>query len=153
LAKNIKTGGWVPDGFKRARERAEAAFAEIAGGATFDDVLRERGEFYANDETKGRMGSKPLNQLRQAVHENEFTDLLMGYSIGYHLFYDAEPGTVVGPLRGPDGYYIARVNARTPARDAPSIDDPRTRELVKQDYISYRFLQWSNEVLGNTTVE
>ena len=62
-------------------------------------------------------------------------------------------GKVVGPLPGPDAYWVIRVNARTPSRAAPSVSDARTRELVKQDYVAYRFLQWANDVVAKAKVE
>jgi hypothetical protein len=153
LARDIRTGAWTPDGFEAARVRAEAALKEIEGGLSFDKALDKFGEFYQTDEAKGRHGPKPLNQLRQAMRENEFTDVILGYSLGFHLFYDAPEGQVVGPLRGTDAYYLARVNSRTPAKQTVSIAESRTRELVKQDYVTYRFLQWANDVLTRTKVE
>ncbi|MEM7202348.1 MAG: hypothetical protein AAF628_18905 [Planctomycetota bacterium] len=153
LARDVKTGAWQPDGFPKAKARAEAVWQEIENGGSFDDLLKEKGEFYANDESKGRLGYKSLNQLRQSLHENEFTDLLQGFSLGYHLFYDAEPGRIAGPMRGASGYYIARVNARTPARGTTSVEDARTRELVKQDFVTWRFLQWANEVVARAEIQ
>jgi hypothetical protein len=153
LGRDVQTGAWVPDGMTKARERAEAAMKAIQGGANFDDVLTQQGEFYAQDKERGRLGSKSLNQLRQTLRESEFTDLLMGYSVSNYLYYDAEVGRVFGPLKGPEGYYIARINSRTPAHSTVSVAEERTRELVKQDYASYRFLQWSNEILGRTSVK
>lgn len=153
LGKDVKTGAWLPDGMAGAEKRAAEALAAIEGGAAFDEVLAERGEFYVTEEHKGRLGSKSLNQLRQSLRETEFTDVLYGYSVGNYLFYDAEPGAIVGPLRGPEGYYVARVNARTPARGAVSVEDARQRELIKQDYVTHRFVQWSNDVLAKAVIE
>lgn len=153
MGRDVKTGAWLADGMDGAKQRATEAYEAIKGGASFDDVLDKRGEFYVTEEHKGRLGSKSLNQLRQALRENEFSDVLLGYSVGTHLFYNAEPGTIVGPLRGPEAYYVARVNARTPARGTVSVEDTRQRELVKQDYVTYRFLEWSNDVLANATIE
>lgn len=153
MARDVKTGAWLPDGFDRAEKKCIAALEQIRSGKSFDEVLDEQGEYYATDESKGRLGAKSLNQLRQSLRESEFTDLLMGYSLGYYLFYDAEVGKVHGPLRGAEGYFLARVNARTPATGPVDISDERTRELVKQDYVSYRFLLWANEVLSRTVVE
>lgn len=153
LGKDIKTSGWVPDGMERAKARAQAIFDEIKKGAPFDRTLESKGEFYQTDTEKGRLGSKSLNQLRQSLRESEFTDLLQGYSVGNYLFYEAEVGKVVGPLRGPEGYYIARVTARNPARSTPSIAEPRTRELVKQDYVTTRFLAWANEAMAKAKIE
>ena len=153
MARDLKTGGWVPGGLDAARLRAEAAMKAIEGGADFDEVLREQGEFYATDKEKGRLGSKSLNQIRQGLRESEFTDLLMGYSVASHLFYDAAPGTVVGPLRGPDAWYVARVNSRVPVRANVNLSEERTKELARQDYVNWRFLKWSNEVVGRSTIE
>lgn len=151
--RDVKTGAWAPNGMVEAEQRARDAMKAIEGGAKFDDVLRERGEYYATDKEKGRLGSKPLNQLRQALRESEFTDLLHGYSLGNRLFYDVQPGEVIGPVRGTDAWFIARVNSRTPPRQQVSIADERTRELVKQDYVNHRFLEWANEVIDRAKFE
>ncbi|MCC6672477.1 MAG: hypothetical protein IT458_15540 [Planctomycetes bacterium] len=153
MAKDVKTDAWVPFGMQEARKRAQDAFDAIANGASFDQILEQRGEFFANDQEKGRLSGKAMNQLRQSLRENEFTDLLMGYSLGTYLFFDAEVGKVMGPLRGAMGYYVARVNARTPAKGPVQVSDSRTRELVKQDYVTYRFLKYANEVMGRATIE
>ncbi len=148
-ARNPKTGAWEPDGLIKAKDRCEAAFAAIEKKEkTFDDVLNAHTEFFANDEKRGRLGFLPLNQLKQQLRENEFTQLHDGFSITHHLFFDAEVGTIVGPIAGPDGYFIARVNARTPARRKIDVNNEKERELVREDYIGYRFFQWANEVIG-----
>lgn len=152
-ARDLKTGAWQPDGMAKARERAAAAFKKIDEGASFDDVQAQLGEYYATDQDKGRFNAKPYNQLRQVMRENEFTDLLIGFSAANYAYYDAPVGKVVGPLPGPDAYWVIRVNSRTPSRAAPSVTDTRTRELVKQDYIAWQFLQWANEVVAKAKVE
>ncbi len=153
LGRDIKTSGWVPFGMEEARKRCEEAFAAIKAGESFDKILETKAEFYSNDNEKGRLGSKSLNQLRQSLRESEFADLLQGYALGNWLFYDAEVGKVHGPLRGPDAWYIARINSRTPARSGVSVQDARTRELVKQDYVTTRFLQWANEVMAKAKID
>jgi hypothetical protein len=152
LARDSQTGAWITDGHAKAEERAKAVMTAIEGGLGFDDALTQKGEYYANDKERGRLGAKSLNQLRQQIRETEFTDLLNGYSIGHFLFYEAEPQKVYGPLHGPEGWFIARVNARTPARTQVTVDNDRTRELVKQDYVSYRFMQWANEVVAKSDI-
>ncbi len=152
-ARDLKTGAWLPDGMAKAREHAAAALEAIKNGATFDAVHGERGEYYTTDTDKGRFNAKPYNQLRQSMRENEFTDVLIGMSVAHYAYYDAPLGKVVGPLPGSDAYWLIRVNARTPSRAAPSISDTRTRELVKQDYVAYRFMQWANEVVAKAKIE
>lgn len=150
-ARNPRTGAWEPDGMVAAKQRCEAAFAAIEGkDKSFDDLLNSHSEFFSNDEKRGRLGFLPLNQLKQQLRENEFTTLHDGFSISDHLFFDAEVGTIVGPIAGPDGYFIARINSRTPARRKIDVTSEKERELVREDYISHRFFDWANEVIGRS---
>lgn len=154
VGKDPTTLAWLPDGMKEAGERAEAAFDKLAKGEiTFEDLQEEYGEFSPTSEDRGVLGYKPLNQVRQILRETEFTDLLRGYAVANALFYDAEVGKTVGPLRGPDAYYIARVNLRTPPYRTVNVDDSQQRELLEQDYVNWRFLQWANDLLGKAVIK
>ena len=73
---------------------------------------------------------------------------MVGYSVAMDLFYNGEVGTVVGPLRGPDAYFIARINAKVPPSSDPNVKDERVRELVRQDYVQSRFMDWASEVVS-----
>ncbi|MBL8723851.1 MAG: hypothetical protein JNK49_07375 [Planctomycetes bacterium] len=147
--RNPKTGAWEPDGMEQAKARADAVFAALANKElTFDDALNTKAEFFANDEKRGRLGFLPLNQLKQQLRENEYTQLHDGFSISNHLFFEAEVGKTFGPIAGPDGYFIARVNARTPARRKIDVKNPKERELVQEDYLNHRFFVWASEVIG-----
>jgi hypothetical protein len=153
-ARHPKTGAWEPDGMSRAKARCEAVFAALEKKElTFDDALNKHGEFFANDEKRGRLGFLPLNQVKQQLRENEFTQLLDGFSVANHLFFDAEVGMTVGPIQGPDGWLIARVNARTPARRKVDVKNERERELVREDYINHRFFTWAGEIIAKAKVE
>lgn len=153
-ARNPKTGAWEPDGMAGAKARAEAAFAALERkDVTFDQMLDKHAEFFSNDEKRGRLGMLPLNQLRQQLRENEFTQLLDGTSIGDYLFYDAEVGKTVGPIQSPDGWVIARVNSRTPARKQIDVKIERERQLVQEDYVTCRFFEWAAEVVGKAKFE
>ena len=152
LARDLQTAGWLPNGLEEAEKRAMAVMKRLEAGESFDELLTSEGEFFSNDKERGRLGSKTLNQLRQSMRENEFLDLLRGFSLGDYLFYEAPVGKVVGPLEGPDGYFLARVSNRLPARQKPNISQPRTRELVEQDFVNRRFLEWANEVMARTEI-
>ncbi|MCA8947901.1 MAG: hypothetical protein KDE27_00265 [Planctomycetes bacterium] len=148
-ARDPKTGAWQPDGMAKAKERADAVFAKLAAkDISFDDALMESGEFFANDEKRGRLGFLPLNQLKQQLRESEYTQLLDGFSVSHFLFFEAEVGKTHGPIAGPDGYFIARINSRTPPRRKIDVKSEKERELVTEDYINYRFFQWANDVIG-----
>lgn len=152
-ARDLQSGAWVAGGMAAARQRAEAAFARLEKGeVTFDELRDELGEYFALDETKGRLGFKPLNQIRQHIRESEFTDLLQGLAVSDYLFFEAPVGKAIGPLQGTDCYYIARVNSRTPARRKIDVSVDRDRTLVREDYINTRFLQWANEVLSEADI-
>ncbi|HEB53877.1 MAG TPA: hypothetical protein ENI87_11550 [bacterium] len=152
--RNQITGAWEPDGMAKAMERAQAVFAKLEKGElTFDEALDQHTEYFANDEKRGLLGMLPLNQLRQQLRENEFTQLLDGFSIADYLFFDAEVGKTIGPIEGPEAVLICRVNSRTPARRRIDVKQERERELVREDYITYRFLQWANEVVARTKFE
>ncbi|MCR9247749.1 MAG: hypothetical protein NXI31_22200 [bacterium] len=148
-ARDVRTGAWQPDGMAQAKKRAEALFAKLAAEEiTFDEALNQHGEFFANDEKRGRLGFLPLNQLKQQLRESEYTRLLDGFSATHFLFFDAEVGKTHGPIQGADGYFIARINSRTPPRRKIDVKVEKERELVTEDYITQRFFEWANGVIG-----
>ena len=154
LARSQRTGAWTPGGMEEAKKRCEEVFAKLESGeVTFDQALEKHTEFFANDEKRGVLGLLPLNQLRQQLRENEFTQLLDGFSIAEHLFFDAEVGKTIGPIQGPETWMICRVNSRTPPRRKISVKVERERELVLEDYITYRFLEWANGVIAKAKFE
>ena len=154
LGRDQRSGAWVPNGMAEAKKRADTALATIKGGdKTFDQVLESRGEYYPQDKERGRLGGKSFNELRRSLRESEYADLLQGFSLGYFIFYDAPVGKVLGPVKGPDAWYLVRVNARAPAKQPVSVKDQRTRDLVKQDFLTYRFLEWSKDVLAKTKLK
>ncbi len=154
MAKDPKTGAWQPDGMDQAKARCEAAFAAMEKGTlTFDQTLTRHTEFYQNDEKKGRLGLLPLNQVKQQLRESEFTQLLDGFSLADYLFFEAPLGKTVGPLPGPDGWFLARVNTRTPARKKIDVKNERERQLVREDYVNRRFFDWANEVLAHVKLD
>jgi len=152
--RSQRTGAWTPGGMEEAKTRCDEVFAKLESGElTFDKALEQHTEFFANDEKRGVLGMLPLNQLRQQLRENEFTQLLDGYSIAEHLFFEAEVGKTLGPIQGPESWLICRVNSRTPARRKISVKVERERELVREDYITYRFLEWANGVIAKAKFE
>jgi hypothetical protein len=153
-ARNPKTGAWEPGGMDAAKQRCEAVFAALEKKEmTFDQALDKHTEFFSNDDKRGRFGMLPLNQLRQQLRESEFTQLLDGFSLAEHLFFDAEVGKTVGPIAGADGWFIVRVNARSPARRKIDVKVERERELVREDYVTCRFFEWASGVIARAKFE
>lgn len=153
-ARNPKTGAWEPDGMQKAKERCEAVFAALEKKEmTFDQAVEKHTEFFTNDEKRGKLGMLPLNQLRQQMRESEFTQLLDGFSLAEFLFFEAAVGKTIGPIASADGWFIARVNTRTPARRKIDVTNSRERDLVKEDYVTTRFFQWAAGVIARTKFE
>ena len=153
-ARSPKTGAWEPDGMTGAKARCEAMFARLEKKEmTFDQALDKHTEFFSNDEKRGRLGMLPLNQLKQQLRESEFTQLLDGFSLAEFLFFDAEVGKTIGPIAGADGWFIVRVNTRTPARRKIDVKVERERELVREDFVTVRFFEWAAGVIGKAKFE
>lgn len=153
-ARNPKTGAWEPDGMTAAKARCDAVFAALEKKEmTFDQALDKHTEFFSNDDKRGRLGLLPLNQLKQQLRESEFTQLLDGFSLAEYLFFEAEVGKTIGPIAGADGWFIVRVNTRTPARRKIDVKVERERELVREDYVTVRFFDWAKGVIGRAKFE
>ena len=45
-----------------------------------------------------------------------------------------------------------RVNARTPARKKMDVTNERERELVREDFLNHRFMDWANDVIEKAKV-
>jgi len=154
MGKDSRSGAWQPNGMIGARERAAKVLADIkAGTLTFDKALEAKGEYYLQDKERGRLGGKSYNELRRSLRESEYSDMLTGFSLGYYVFYTADVGKVLGPVKGTEAWYLVRVNSRAPAKKPVSVKDQRTRDLVKQDYLVHRFLEWSRQVLDKAKLK
>ena len=147
------------DPFAEAGERARAAAAELAGGASFEEVLEKFSDYpeaWPNaaqgmpQPRRGRLEPLTRNMLRSDfLGESEYLDFLYGRSIGDHLFFEAETGVVYGPVRGPAGWYLYRL-VRRDTSDARPLDlegNERHRYLVSDDYLTQRFLGFVAEAL------
>lgn len=154
LARDPQTFAWRPDGMAAAKARCEAVFKALENKEmTFDEALKDKGEYVVNDEKHGHLGFLPLNQVKQQLRENEFSQLLDGFSVANYLFFDAPVGKTVGPIQGADSWFIARVNSRTPAKKRMDVKTERDRDLVKEDFLNERFMAWANEVIARAKVE
>jgi hypothetical protein len=119
----------------------------------FDTAIKTFGKFKPGDTDQGVLGLKSFNELRQKLGESEYMDFVNGYSIAGVLLNQATEGSVIGPLRCNDGYVIAKLVHRVPPGGAVSIEDEKTRDLVKQDFITSRFLRWAGEVAQSLDIK
>lgn len=149
--------------FQEAEKRAHEVFAELRGGAEWDAVLEENSGFIDPPDNpqgpptpkprKGRFGMQGKNPLKNFLGETQFNSFLQGYSVGDIIFHEMEPGDVFGPIQGPYGYYIVWCKGRTQGYKAVDIQDENKRELVLQDYMDKRFLDWANDAVEKASIE
>ncbi len=152
-AMSNATGKWIPGGFEKAMSLGRRIMDDLAAGKLgFEEAMKRYSEWPPEQKHQGRLSSKSFNELRGELRETDYTDFVHGFSIGAIFFYDIEVGSIAGPFRGQDGVYIGRVNSRQPPTGTVSIDDKNMRDLVKQDYLSTRFLKWANEVASRIEI-
>ncbi|HET6203527.1 MAG TPA: hypothetical protein VFI25_12075 [Planctomycetota bacterium] len=155
-----------PDAFDRARSRAEEVVARLREGAPFEELIDRYSEFFdppapraghqapaAPRPNRGRFGPQSKGELKQLLGESEFDEIVRGYSIAEILFHDAPVGEAIGPIRGPLGYYVGRVIARHPVDRPIDLSNENGRNLVREDFVARRFLEWSNDVVARSTIE
>lgn len=168
-ARDSRTGLMPRDGdpFGAAAQRAEAVRAKLAAGAEWGAVLMEHSELpdtYASaaggvpQPRRGRFGAIERNLLRQYLGEDEYLEFATGVAVADHIFFEAEPGVVYGPVRGALGWMFYRVNGRRPPtrdmflQEVPGQADAgvveRHRYQVGDDLLSVRFRAFVNEVMG-----
>jgi hypothetical protein len=143
------TGTWRENGWARAKVEAEAAMDAIQKGMSFPEAMKTFGKYKPGDTDGGNLGPKSFNELRQKLGESEYLDFVNGYSIAQILLNETQEGQVIGPVRANEGYIIAKLVSRVPPGGVVSVEDEKTRELIKQDYISTRFLKWAGEVAAS----
>jgi hypothetical protein len=102
---------------------------------------------------KGRFGPHYRNDLISYVGESSYTEWLTGQCITDRIFHDQEPGTVAGPFRGPLGWYLTRVKGRTPPARPLDLSDPKSMQLLKDDYLRYAFIQYSKEAVAQAEIK
>jgi hypothetical protein len=102
---------------------------------------------------KGRFGPRYRNDLIGFVGESTYTNWITGTSITDHLFFDQGEGTIAGPFRGPQGYYLTRVNKRTGPTRPLNLAEPKHLQLLKDDYLRVAFTDYAKEAVAQADVK
>jgi hypothetical protein len=159
-AYDFKMNAFREGGWDEAAKRAVACVQELSGGAPWDATLEKYSEWYEPpipksnaasaqqfSKNKGRFGLKNRNELLQQLGESDWSLFLNGNTVTDYIFFELEIGVPSQPLRGPHGWYIARVKSRVPAPTRISIEPSGQRPLVEQDYVTTRFNAFCQEEL------
>lgn len=102
---------------------------------------------------RGRFGLRYRNDLQGFVGETPFTHWVTGTSITDYVFADQAENTVAGPFRGPQGYYITRVQRRTPPTRPLNLGDAKHVDLLKDDYVRTSFVAYCQEARKSADVK
>jgi hypothetical protein len=159
-AYDFQVSAFKENGWEEAGQRAVACVKELAAGAPWEEMVDKYSEWYeppvakstaasaaSFSKNKGRFGLKNRNELLQQLGESDWSLFLNGYTVTDYIFFELEPGIPSQPLRGPNGYYIARVTRRTPPSSHINIEPTGQRPLVEQDYLATRFNAFCQEQL------
>jgi hypothetical protein len=88
------------------------------------------------------------NPLRQFLGENDFTDFLIGTSVADHLFFEAEPEAIYGPVEGVYGFYLYKLQTRSePTQQVDWRNNERHGYFVRDDYLNEKFLEYVTAAL------
>jgi len=102
---------------------------------------------------RGRFGLRYRNDLQGFVGETPFSHWVTGASVTDYVFADQAENTVAGPFRGPQGYYITRVQRRTPPTRPLNLGDPKHVDLLKDDYVRTSFIPYAQEARKSADVK
>jgi hypothetical protein len=168
-AYDFRLAEWKQNGWEEGAKRATEVARRLSEGESWDVLLEEYSDYWdppipqsqqaqaaqnaQNRRNQGRFGLRNRNALMPLVDENEYLVFLNGSSVADAIFFDQEAGTIGGPYRGAFGYYITKVNGRTPAAKSFSLDVPTQRESIEQDYLQVRFIQFAEEAMANADIQ
>jgi len=102
---------------------------------------------------KGRFGMRYRNDLEMVMLENKYRHWVNGFSATDAVFFDTPEGQVSGPFKCTMGFYVARVNKRTGPSRGLNFGDPRHVELVRDDYLKYELVSYTQKAIQNATIK
>lgn len=102
---------------------------------------------------RGRFGLRYRNDLQGFVGETPYSHWVTGNSITDYAFFDQAEGAIAGPFKGPQGYYLTRVQHRTPPTRPLNLGDPKHVDLLKDDYLRVAFVDYAKEAVKKADVK
>jgi hypothetical protein len=102
---------------------------------------------------RGRLGERYRNDLQGYLSETFYTHWVTGRSLTDTAFFDVPEGVVKGPFKGPQGYYLLRVNKRKPPTYPLNLSEPKKVQLLKDDYLRQAFVEYSREAVEKADIK
>jgi hypothetical protein len=145
---------WAHEAPPQGDERRDFATATAAAEQTLAhlraDVLPKDLPPGVRHERAGSARPEPLNPLQKRLREGDYTTLLRRGVAA--TWFAAKEGELVGPTRGTEAVYVARVHRRVEQDTKVDVRDARVRELLTQVLREERFRAWVDEVLARAIV-
>jgi hypothetical protein len=160
-AFDFENNRWKEDGWKLAEEEALQVVDALAAaeGKNWDELLEAHSDFWdppaptqasmqqaPRKKNKGRIGAHNRNELLQTLAESDYRNFIVGASVTDEIFFNLEAGQVGGPYEGPYGYYLVRVLSQGEPSGARTLGDANFKEMVRQDYLSTRFMAFGRQL-------
>lgn len=167
-AFDIPNFKWKDDGWNWAEKRAKEIKQQIEDqqrrhaadpakekdpAVYWDELIAEVSEYWdppspegqgkrgsdVSMKNKGRFGLRYRNDLVGFVGETRYREWVTGFSLTDFVFFDQAEGTVAGPFKGPQGWYLTRVKRRTPPSRPLNLAEPKHIELLTDDWTRVAF--------------
>lgn len=94
---------------------------------------------------RGRFGMRYRNDLQGFVGETPYRHWVTGDSLTDYTFSTQAEGTVAGPFKGPMGWYLTRVQRRTPPTRPLDLGNEKHVEFLREDYLRVAFVEYARE--------
>jgi hypothetical protein len=150
---------WKADGWKAAEAKARMLKTKLDEGADWGDTLELHSDFWDPPmpevgqkppfgfNFKGRFGSHTRNQFVGDLSESDYITFTTGRCIADKIFFEQPGGTISEVLEGEKGFYIARVNSRSPASSVLNLAQPDNREFLVTMVALSRFGAFAGQLL------
>lgn len=121
------------------RAEAEEVRAEIAGGADFTEIAKERSADQTTAPNGGEMG--PIS------YSEELPSWLLSA-------FELSPGELSAVVEGEDGFHVIEVTDLTPAVE-PEFEEVKdeVRQMVLEEKMMTIYPEWLNNLLENANIE
>jgi hypothetical protein len=163
---------WKKDGWPRAQAKARklrAQYDASPDASCWSKLLDENSEYWdppppeynpsrqggSSDivrKKNGRFGPHYHSPLLTCLDETAYTEWVTGDCITDRIFFDQPEGTVAGPFKGPLGWYLTRVNKRTPPSRPLKLSEPQHMQALRDDYLRWAFIQYSKEAVAQADI-
>lgn len=156
---------WKQNGWEEAEARTKRLVQDLADNLPWNDAVERYSDFYdapiptgqtaqVTLNNKGRFRSIARNELMKRLEESVYSGFLFGETLTDYIFFDMPVGPIQDPIKGPYGYYVAKLYTRGGPKRMLDFENADHRDLIEQDFVALRVQEYlgrlieENEVYG-----